>query len=54
MQRNHLISHMSDVQNFEKNMNTLSGKWDLLTLLGSMPKFKSEVQFFDLKNHTYF
>ncbi|MFA5214798.1 chemotaxis protein CheW [Sulfuricurvum sp.] len=36
MQRNHLISYMSDVQNFEKNMNTLSGKWDLLTLLGSM------------------
>ncbi len=36
MQRNHLIRYMSDVQNFEKNMNTLSGKWDLLTLLGSM------------------
>lgn len=36
MQRNNLISYMSDVQNFEKNMNTLSGKWDLLTLLGSM------------------
>lgn len=36
MQRNHLISYMSDVQNFEKNMNTLSSKWDLLTLLGSM------------------
>ncbi|AFV97837.1 MULTISPECIES: chemotaxis protein CheW [unclassified Sulfuricurvum] len=36
MQHNHLISYMSDVQNFEKNMNTLSGKWDLLTLLGSM------------------
>ncbi|MBV5320324.1 MAG: chemotaxis protein CheW [Sulfuricurvum sp.] len=36
MQRNHLISYMSDVQNFEKNMSTLSGKWDLLTLLGSM------------------
>ena len=36
MQRSHLISYMPDVQNFEKNMNTLSGKWDLLTLLGSM------------------
>ena len=36
MQRNHLIKYMSDVQNFEKNMSTLSGKWDLLTLLGSM------------------
>lgn len=36
MQRSHLIGYMSDVQNFEKNMNTLSGKWDLLTLLGSM------------------
>ena len=36
MQRSHLISYMSDVQNFEKNMNNLSGKWDLLTLLGSM------------------
>lgn len=36
MQQNHLISYMSNVQNFEKNMNTLSGKWDLLTLLGSM------------------
>jgi len=36
MQRNHLIRYMSDVQNFEKNMSTLSGKWDLLTLLGSM------------------
>lgn len=36
MQRNHLIRYMSDVQNFEKNMSTLSAKWDLLTLLGSM------------------
>lgn len=36
MQRNHLINYMPNVQNFEKNMNTLSGKWDLLTLLGSM------------------
>lgn len=36
MQRTHLIRYMSDVQNFEKNMSTLSGKWDLLTLLGSM------------------
>ncbi len=36
MQRNHLINYMPDVQNFEKNMNMLSGKWDLLTLLGSM------------------
>lgn len=34
--RNHLINYMSNVQNFEKNMNTLSAKWDLLTLLGSM------------------
>lgn len=36
MQRDHLIGHMSDVQNFEKNMSSLSDKWDLLTLLGSM------------------
>ncbi len=36
MQRSHLIRYMSDVQNFEKNMSTLSAKWDLLTLLGSM------------------
>ncbi len=36
MQRNHLIAYMPDVQNFEKNMSTLSSKWDLLTLLGSM------------------
>jgi len=36
MQRDHLISYMSDVQNFEKNMSSLSDKWDLLTLLGSM------------------
>ncbi|HEX5328766.1 chemotaxis protein CheW [Sulfuricurvum sp.] len=36
MQRNHLINYMPDVQNFEKNMSTLSSKWDLLTLLGSM------------------
>lgn len=27
---------MSDVQNFEKNMSSLSNKWNLLTLLGSM------------------
>ncbi len=36
MQRNHLIGFMPDVQNFEKNMSSLSDKWDLLTLLGSM------------------
>lgn len=36
MQRDHLIGYMSDVQNFEKNMSSLSDKWDLLTLLGSM------------------
>lgn len=36
MQRTHLINYMSDVQTFEKNMSTLSSKWDLLTLLGSM------------------
>lgn len=36
MQRDHLIGHMSDVQNFEKNMSSLSDKWDLLTLLGTM------------------
>ncbi len=36
MPHNHLISYMSDVQNFEKNMSSLSDKWDLLTLLGSM------------------
>ncbi len=36
MQRTHLINYMNDVQNFEKNMSTLSSKWDLLTLLGSM------------------
>ncbi len=36
MQRDHLIGYMADVQNFEKNMSSLSDKWDLLTLLGSM------------------
>jgi len=36
MQRDNLIGYMSDVQNFEKNMSSLSDKWDLLTLLGSM------------------
>ncbi len=36
MQRDTLIGYMSDVQNFEKNMSSLSDKWDLLTLLGSM------------------
>ena len=36
MQRDHLIGYMKDVQNFEKNMSSLSDKWDLLTLLGSM------------------
>ncbi|MCK9372482.1 MAG: chemotaxis protein CheW [Sulfuricurvum sp.] len=36
MQRDHLIDYMPDVQNFEKNMSSLSDKWDLLTLLGSM------------------
>lgn len=36
MHRDHLIGYMSDVQNFEKNMSSLSDKWDLLTLLGSM------------------
>ncbi|MDD5717279.1 MAG: chemotaxis protein CheW [Sulfuricurvum sp.] len=36
MHRDHLIGYMSEVQNFEKNMSTLSSKWDLLTLLGSM------------------
>jgi chemotaxis signal transduction protein len=36
MQRDHLIGHMADVQNFEKNMSSLSDKWDLLTLLGTM------------------
>lgn len=36
MKRDNLIGYMTDVQNFEKNMNSLSDKWDLLTLLGSM------------------
>ncbi|MBN2870667.1 MAG: chemotaxis protein CheW [Campylobacterales bacterium] len=36
MQRDNLIGYMADVQNFEKNMSSLSDKWDLLTLLGSM------------------
>lgn len=36
MQRDKLINYMSDVQSFEKNMSSLSDKWDLLTLLGSM------------------
>lgn len=36
MQYEHLIGYMSDVQNFEKNMSSLSDKWNLLTLLGSM------------------
>jgi len=36
MQSDNLIGYMSDVQNFEKNMSSLSDKWDLLTLLGSM------------------
>ena len=36
MQYEHLIGYMSDVQNFEKSMSSLSAKWDLLTLLGSM------------------
>ena len=36
MHYDHLIGHMSDVQNFEKNMSSLSDKWNLLTLLGSM------------------
>ncbi len=36
MHYDHLIGYMSDVQNFEKNMSTLSDKWNLLTLLGSM------------------
>ncbi len=36
MHYDHLIGYMSDVQNFEKNMSSLSDKWNLLTLLGSM------------------
>ena len=36
MHYEHLIGYMSDVQNFEKNMSSLSDKWNLLTLLGSM------------------
>lgn len=36
MHYDHLIGYMSDVQNFEKNMSSLSDKWKLLTLLGSM------------------
>ncbi|MDP2078813.1 MAG: chemotaxis protein CheW [Sulfuricurvum sp.] len=36
MHYEHLIGYMSDVQNFEKNMSSLSDKWKLLTLLGSM------------------
>ncbi|WP_298693058.1 chemotaxis protein CheW [uncultured Sulfuricurvum sp.] len=36
MQRDNLISYMNNVQTFEKNMSSLSDKWDLLTLLGSM------------------
>lgn len=36
MHYEHLIGYMPDVQNFEKNMSSLSDKWNLLTLLGSM------------------
>lgn len=36
MHNDSLIGYMSDVQNFEKNMSSLSDKWELLTLLGSM------------------
>lgn len=36
MHYDHLIGYMPDVQNFEKNMSSLSDKWNLLTLLGSM------------------
>ena len=36
MHNDNLIGYMSDVQNFEKNMSSLSDKWELLTLLGSM------------------